>query len=59
MSGTDPIGQAFVAYMGGRALTAAAAAYNTARALEQGRKTYRQAREWNDQTRGASRAWKM
>lgn len=59
MSGADPLGQAFVGYMGGRALTGAMALYNRMRALEQGRKTYKQMREWNDQTRGASRAWKM
>ena len=59
MSGADPLGQAFVGYMGGRAVTGALAAFNRIRALEQGRKAYKQAREWNDQTRGASRAWKM
>ena len=59
MSGTDPLGQVFVGYMGGRAATGALAAFNRIRALEQGRKAYKQAREWNDQTRGASRAWKM
>ena len=59
MSGTDPLGQAFVGYMGGRAVTGALAAFNRIRALEQGRKAYKQAREWNDQTRNASRAWKI
>lgn len=59
MSGADPVGQAFVGYMGGRAVTGALAAFNRIRALEQGRKAYKQAREWNDQTRDASRAWKM
>ena len=59
MSGTDPLGQAFVGYMGGKAITGTIAAYNRIRALEQGRKAYKQAREWNDQTRDASRAWKM
>lgn len=59
MSGADPLGQAFVGYMGGRAATGALAAFNRIRALEQGRKAYKQAREWNDQTRDASRAWKM
>lgn len=59
MSGVDPLGQAFVGYMGGRAVTGALAAFNRIRALEQGRKAYKQAREWNDQTRDASRAWKM
>lgn len=59
MSGADPLGQAFVGYMGGRAATGALAAFNRIRALEQGRKTYKQAREWNDQTRNASRAWKI
>lgn len=59
LSGADPLGQAFVGYMGGRAATGALAAFNRIRALEQGRKAYKQAREWNDQTRGASRAWKM
>jgi hypothetical protein len=34
--------------MGGRAFTAAAAMYNKFRALEQGKKMYKQAREWND-----------
>ena len=59
MSGADPLGQAFVGYMGGRAITGTLAAFNRIRALEQGRKAYKQAREWNDQTRNASRAWKM
>ena len=59
MSGTDPLGQVFVGYMGGRAATGALAAFNRIRALEQGRKAYKQAREWNDQTKDASRAWKM
>jgi len=48
MSGADPLGQAFVGYMGGRALTGATALYNRMRALEQGRKTYKKMREWND-----------
>ena len=59
MSGVDPLGQAFVGYIGGRAITGTLAAFNRIRALEQGRKAYKQAREWNDQTRDASRAWKM
>lgn len=59
ISGTDPLGQAFVGYMGGRAVTGALATFNRIRALEQGRKAYKQAREWNDQTRDASRAWKI
>ena len=59
MSGTDPLGQVFVGYMGGRAATGALAAFNRIRALEQGRKAYKQAREWNDQTKDASRAWKI
>ena len=59
MSGADPLGQAFVGYMEGRAITGALAAFNRIRALEQGRKAYKQAREWNDQTRDASRAWKI
>ena len=59
MSGADPLGQAFVGYMGGKAITGTLAAYNKIRALEQGRKAYKQAREWNDQTKNASRAWKM
>ena len=59
MSGADPLGQAFVGYMGGRAATGALATFNRIRALEQGRKAYKQAREWNDQTKDASRAWKM
>ena len=59
MSGTDPLGQAFVGYMGGRAITGSLAAFNRARALAQGRKTYKLVRESNEYTRGASRAWKM
>ena len=59
MSGADPVGQAFVGYMGGRAATGALAAYNKIRALEQGRRVYKQTREWNDQTRNVSRAYKM
>ena len=59
MSGADPLGQAFVGYIGGRAITGTLSAFNRIRALEQGRKAYKQAREWNDQTRNASRAWKM
>ena len=59
MPGADPLGQAFVGYMGGKAITGTLAAYNKIRALEQGRKAYKQAREWNDQTRDASRAWKI
>ena len=59
MSGADPLGQVFVGYMGGRAATGALAAYNKIRALEQGRRAYKQAREWNDQTKDISRAWKM
>lgn len=59
MSGADPLGQAFVGYMGGKAITGTLAAYNRIRALEQGRKAYKQAREWNEQTRDISRAWKM
>lgn len=59
MSGVDPLGQAFVGYMGGRTITGALAAFNRIRALKQGRKAYKQAREWNDQTRNASRAWKI
>ena len=59
MSGADPLGQIFVEYMGGRAISGALAAFNRIRALEQGRRAYKQARKWNDQTRDASRAWKM
>ena len=59
ISGADPLGQAFVGYIGGRAITGTLAAFNRIRALEQGRKAYKQAREWNDQTRDTSRAWKM
>ena len=59
MSGADPLGQAFVGYMGGRAATGALAAYNKIRALEQGRRTYKLAREYNDQTKNVSRAYKM
>lgn len=59
LSGVDPIGVAFVEYMGGRAITGALAAFNRARALAQGRKTYKLVRESNEYTRGASRAWKM
>ena len=59
LSGTDPIGVAFVEYMGGRAITGALAAFNKARALAQAKKTYKLVRESNEYTRGASRAWKM
>ena len=41
MSGTDPLGQVFVGYMGGRAATGALAAFNRARALVQGKKAYK------------------
>ncbi len=37
LSGADPIGKAFVAYMGGRAVTGAMAAWNRLRALKQGK----------------------
>ena len=59
LSGADPIGVAFVEYMGGRAISGALAAYNRVRALAQAKKTYKLARESNEYTRGASRAWKM
>lgn len=59
MSGADPIGVAFVEYMGGRAISGSLAAYNRMRALAQAKKTYKLARESNEYTRGASRAWKM
>ena len=59
LSGADPIGVAFVEYMGGRAITGALAAFNKIRALEQGRRAYKQVREWNDQTRNVSRAYKI
>ena len=59
LSGADPIGVAFVEYMGGRAITGTLAAFNRARALAQAKKTYKLARESNEYTRGASRAWKM
>lgn len=59
MSGADPLGQAFVGYMGGKAITGTLAAYNKIRALEQGRRTYKLAREYNDQTKNVSRAYKM
>lgn len=59
MSGADPIGVAFVEYMGGRAITGALAAFNKARALAQAKKTYKLVRESNEYTRGASRAWKI
>lgn len=59
MSGADPIGVAFVEYMGGRAITGALAAFNRARALAQAKKTYKLIRESNEYTRDASRAWKM
>ena len=41
MSGTDPLGQVFVEYMGGRAITGSLAAFNKARALAQAKKTYK------------------
>ena len=59
LSGADPIGVAFVEYMGGRAITGALAAFNKARALAQAKKTYKLVRESNEYTRGASRTWKM
>ena len=59
LSGADPIGVAFVEYMGGRAISGSLAAYNRMRALAQAKKTYKLARESNEYTRGASRAWKM
>ena len=59
LSGADPIGVAFVEYMGGRAISGSLAAYNKMRALAQAKKTYKLARESNEYTRGASRAWKM
>ena len=59
MSGTDPLGQVFVGYMGGRAATGALAAFNKARALAQGRKAYKLAREYTDQTKNVNRAWKI
>lgn len=59
LSGADPVGVAFVEYMGGRAISGALAAYNRVRALAQAKKTYKLARESNEYTRGASRAWKM
>ena len=59
LSGADPIGVAFVEYMGGRAISGALAAYNRVRALAQAKKTYKLVRESNEYTRGASRTWKM
>ena len=59
LSGADPVGQAFVGYMGGRAATGALAAFNRIRTLEQGRKAYKQAREYTDQTKNVNRAWKI
>lgn len=59
LSGADPIGVAFVEYMGGRAISGSLAAYNKIRALTQAKKTYKLARESNEYTRDASRAWKM
>lgn len=59
ISSADPLGQVFVGYMGGRAATGALATYNKIRALEQGRRAYKLAREYNDQTRNVSRAYKM
>ena len=59
MPGADPLGQAFVGYMGGKAITGALATYNKIRALEQGRRAYKLAREYNDQTRNVSRAYKI
>ena len=59
LSGADPIGVAFVEYMGGRAISGSLAAYNRVRALAQAKKTYKLVRESNEYTRDASRAWKM
>ena len=59
LSGADPLGQAFVGYMGGRAISGSLAAFNKIRALAQAKKTYKLVRESNEYTRGASRAWKM
>ena len=59
MSGADTLGQAFVEYMGGKAISGSLAAYNRIRALAQAKKTYKLVRESNEYTRGASRAWKM
>ena len=59
LSGADPVGVAFVEYMGGRAISGSLAAYNRVRALAQAKKTYKLVRESNEYTRGASRAWKM
>ena len=59
LSGADPIGTAFVEYMGGRAITGSLAAFNKARALAQAKKTYKLVRESNEYTKGASRTWKI
>ena len=59
LSGADPVGVAFVEYMGGRAISGSLAAFNKARTLTQAKKTYKLVRESNEYTRGASRAWKM
>lgn len=59
LSGADPIGVAFVEYMGGRAISGSLAAYNRIRALTQAKKTYKLVRESNEYTRDASRAWKI
>ena len=59
LSGADPIGVAFVEYMGGKAISGSLAAYNRIRALAQAKKTYKLVRESNEYTRDANRAWKM
>lgn len=54
-----PIEKALIAWLGGRAITGGLSMYNRARAFKQAKETYRQARQWNEQTRDASRAWKI
>lgn len=54
-----PMEEALIAWLGGRAVTSGLSMYNRARAFKQAKETYRQARQWNEQTRDASRAWKI
>ena len=54
-----PMEKALIGWLGGRAITGGLSMYNRARAFKQAKETYRQARQWNEQTRDASRAWKI
>lgn len=54
-----PMEKALIGWLGGRAITGVLSMYNRARAFKQAKETYRQARQWNEQTRDASRAWKI